>query len=74
MIPLFAATSAIGAVDQVASTALSQWTHLAATGQAGGKKGAGAGSESFGALLSAHGVSGSGLANSGAAAVGQGGG
>jgi hypothetical protein len=72
MIPLFAATSAIGAVENVASTALSQWTHVAGAGQTGGKKATGAASESFGALLAAHGVSSSGPAGPGAAVVGQG--
>jgi hypothetical protein len=76
MIPLFAATSAISAisaVDKIGSAAISQWKHLTAGGHAGDKPQAGATSDSFGALLAAHGVSGTGPVNHGTAAVRQGG-
>jgi hypothetical protein len=74
MIPLFAAASAIGAVDKIGNAAISQWKHLTATGHASGNKETGATSDSFGALLSAHGVSSLGPVNHGTAAVRQGGG
>jgi hypothetical protein len=70
MIPLLAATGVINTVDKIANTAISQWTHPAATDHAGGKKGTGSASDSFGALLSAHGVSSSGPVGLGAKAVG----
>jgi hypothetical protein len=68
MIPLLAAASA---VSQIGTTAISQ------SSATEGKKGTGAASESFGALLAAHGVGGplgSGAAGLGGAAAGQGGG
>lgn len=74
MIPLFAAATAISTVDKIGNTAISQWKHLAAAGHAGGKQQTGATSDSFGALLSAHGVSSPGPVNHAAAAVRQGGG
>jgi hypothetical protein len=78
MIPLLAAASAVSAADQIGTTAISQLTHLSGTGQAGGKKGTASASDSFGAILAAHGVSsgstvGSGAVGLGLAAIGQGG-
>jgi hypothetical protein len=77
MIPLLAAASAVSAANQVGTTAISQLTHLSGAGQAGGKKGAASASDSFGAILAAHGVSSStgdsGAAGLGVAAIGQGG-
>jgi hypothetical protein len=52
MIPLLAA---IGAIGNVASSAVSQWSHLGATASSGGSA-AGPASGSFADVLSAHGV------------------
>jgi hypothetical protein len=56
MIPLFAATSAISTVDRVGTAALSQWKHLAGGQATDAKQTDAASSDSFGALLAAHGV------------------
>jgi len=60
MIPLFAATTAINTIDSVSRGAAAIWKDLTSSGHAAGKKQVSAGSESFGALLSAHGVADSG--------------
>lgn len=56
MIPLLAASSAISAIGEVGSSALEAWKQLTSSHQASPKGDAGSSSDSFGALLSAHGV------------------
>lgn len=58
MIPLIAATTAINTVDSVGQGALAVWKQWTASGHAAGKTQGGTASDSFGALLAAHGVSG----------------
>ena len=69
MIPLLAAASAVNTASQVGTTAISQLTHLSGTGQ-GAARGTASASDSFGAILAAHGVSSSGPADPGAVGVG----
>ncbi len=68
MIPFLAATSAISAIGDIGSGALSALKQLTSSQQASPKSDTTAASDSFGALLSAHGV---GNASAGEKAGGQ---
>lgn len=64
MIPLLAAVTAINTVNSVGQGALAVWKQWTSSGHAAGKNQASAASDSFGALLAAHGVSSGGTAPS----------
>ena len=58
MIPPVVASTAINAIGQVGSDVLTQWKHLISAGRTAGSNGVSSASDSFGTLLSAHGVNG----------------